>query len=286
MAKWRFAKNQDRSRKKIAPSVLLMRIAAAFFLPLLLTTAFLYFNQARLQKQYSAFVAGQSGKNIAVQAPIGTRTVVDLPDGSKVWLNSGSRLTYPAFFADNQREVRLEGEAFFDIEKESKPFLVQNSGPTVKVYGTRFNVNDYADEDHVVVALEEGSVALDLKGKEAFLHPGEVSVYHRNEHSLSIAKNDLEPLLCWKDGKLIFRNTSLDEIVRVLQRQYNVVFEFDDPSLAGYQYNATFRNESLEQILQLLKVSAPQMQFEYTKAYLTKDGKQVKGKVVVKRKKI
>lgn len=279
-------KNQDRNRKKIAPSVLLMRIAAAFFLPLLLSTAVLYFSQSRLQKQYSAFVAGQSGKNIAVQAPIGTRTVVDLPDGSKVWLNSGSRLTYPASFADNQREVRLEGEAFFDIEKESKPFLVQNSGPTVKVYGTRFNVNDYADEDHVVVALEEGSVALEKDGEERFLVPGEVSVYNRENQKLSIQHQNLEPFLSWREGKLIFRNTHLDEIVRVLQRQYNVVFEFEDPTLASYQYNATFGNESLEQILQLLKVSAPQMQFEYTKAYLTEDGEQVKGKVLVKRKRI
>lgn len=275
-----------REVRRMPASALLIRVAAVLFLPVLLYAGFLYLGHSRIISDYNNLTEALLGKNITVEAPIGTRTIVDLPDGSKVWLNSGSRLFYSAVFANNQREVVLEGEGFFEIKKDSNPFYVKNSGPTVKVYGTRFNVNDYADEDHVVVALEEGSVALEKDGEERFLVPGEVSVYNRENQKLSIQHQNLEPFLSWREGKLIFRNTHLDEIVRVLQRQYNVVFEFEDPTLASYQYNATFRNESLEQILQLLKVSAPQMQFEYTKAYLTKDGKQVNGKVLVKRKRI
>lgn len=258
----------------------LMRGAAILFLPLLVYTGIIYMNKQQLETSYLQFAQSQSEQTISVVAPIGTRTVVDLPDGSTVWLNSGSSLVYPAMFTDGQRKVKLDGEAFFDIEKNEKPFLVENFGPTVKVYGTRFNVNAYADDEQVTVALEEGRISLDVNGQERFMKSGQVSFYNRERNTLLVESQDIERFVCWREGKLIFRNATLDAISRVLQRQYHVDFQFENSSLGEYRYNATFQNESLEQILQLLEFSAP-LKFKYTKGEMDENGLYTKGTVEI-----
>ena len=266
--------------RKITVITVLMRVAAALFLPLMIYTGMIYSNKQQLETSYSQLAENQAEQTISVVAPIGTRTVVNLPDGSTVWLNSGSRLVYPALFSRDEREVRLEGEAYFDIRKDEKPFIVENFGPTVKVYGTRFNVNAYADEKQITVALEEGRISLDINGDERFLLPGQVSFFYRGENQLKVENQNIEQFVCWREGKLIFRNTTLDAITRVLQRQYHVDFKFEKSALADYKYNATFQNESLEQILQLLELSAP-LKFQYTRGNLNSNGLYQKGTVKI-----
>ncbi|WP_430972782.1 FecR family protein [Sunxiuqinia rutila] len=277
----------DRSRKQRNTSGRgvwmrrLSRVAAVLFIPLLLFTTWTLLDKKQLESTYTSLVENKMDEEISVVAPIGTRTIVDLPDGSKVWLNAGSQLTYPPIFANSGRTVHLEGEAFFEVSKDETPFNVENFGPTIKVYGTEFNVNAYEEEEVVTVALVEGSVSLAKSGGELFLEPGEVSFFDKSSETIHVERKNLERFLCWREGRFIFRKAPLNSILRVLQRQYNVEFELANPQLGSHPYNATFQNESLEQIFQLLELSAP-IQFDYTKGYLSKEGAYVKGKVRIK----
>lgn len=259
---------------------LLTRVAAILLIPLLVYTAWIYFSKQQVESSLNQMVENTLGKKITVVAPIGARTAVDLPDGSKVWLNAGSQLSYPPVFDGSERKVHLEGEAFFDIQKRENPFIVQNLGPAVKVYGTSFNVNSYSDEELVTVALLEGKVSLQLNGQEKFLTPGQISYYNKELNSYTVKNEDTERFGWWREGKYVFRDTPLNAILRVLQRQYHVEIGLTKPELGNFKYNATFQNESLEQILELLELSAP-INYNYVKRSLQGDGSFTKGKVII-----
>jgi transmembrane sensor len=235
----------------------LLRVAAILTLPLFLISSWLYFNQNNLEKKYTSLLENKTEQKVTVLAPIGARIVVDLPDGSKVWLNSGSELSYPIIFNTNERHVCLTGEAYFKVQKEEIPFFVSSLGPEIKVYGTEFNVNSYSDEENVTVALIDGKISLELKDKEQFLAPGQISTFNKEKNDISIEHGDVNNFCSWRDGKYIFRNTPLSAILRILQRQHNVSIHLLNTELGNYRYNATIHNESLEQILQLLSMSAP-----------------------------
>jgi ferric-dicitrate binding protein FerR (iron transport regulator) len=256
-----------------------MRAAAACLIAGLLSyTVWLTIDNIRIKSAYAHISDNLNNQMVSVQAPLGTRAEVDLPDGSKVWLNAGSRLSYPALFQDNERRVHLDGEGFFKVQKGKVPFIVENAGPEVKVYGTSFNVNAYANENLVTVALIEGKVSLKTAGSEQFLKPDQVSYFNKTTKTLAIKEEQLDRFVCWRDGKFIFRNTPIEAILRMLQREYNVSIDMKDPSLGNYRYNATFQNENLEQILQLLEFSAP-VKCEYKKGRFTDNGSYVTGQV-------
>lgn len=247
------------------------KVAAVLLLPVMVISGWLIYNQYHLAEKYSNLLADKHEQKVTVVAPIGARIMVDLPDGSMVWLNSGSEITYPIVFNTSERLVNLKGEAYFEVQKAETPFLVSNLGPQIKVYGTEFNVNSYADEDVVTVALAEGKVALDLNGKEEFLEPGQVSYFDRKKNKVTIERSDIQVFSCWREGKYIFRDTPLSAIVRILQRQHNVNIQLLDKELGNYRYKATINNESLEQVLQFLSVSAP-MKYKYKRKVLNPDG--------------
>ncbi|MDP3913496.1 MAG: DUF4974 domain-containing protein [Bacteroidota bacterium] len=247
------------------------KVAAILLLPVLLVSAWLFYSQYNLTQQYSNLLENKHDQKITVIAPIGARIAVDLPDGSQAWLNSGSEISYPVIFNTSERRVSLTGEAYFKVQKGETPFFVSNLGPEIKVYGTEFNVNSYKDEDFVTVALAEGKISLDLKGKEEFLTPGEVSVFDRTKNSIAIEKSDVFVHSSWREGKYIFRDTPLSSILRILQRQHNVNIQLLNPELGNYRYNATINNESLEQILQMLSLTAP-LKYDYKPKALNPDG--------------
>ncbi|MDP2112655.1 MAG: DUF4974 domain-containing protein [Bacteroidota bacterium] len=249
----------------------LTKVAAILLLPVLLVSAWLFYSQHNLTQQYSNLLENKHDQKITVIAPIGARIAVDLPDGSKAWLNSGSEISYPVIFNTSERRVSLTGEAYFKVQNGETPFFVSNLGPEIKVYGTEFNVNSYTDEDFVTVALAEGKISLDLKGKEEFLTPGEVSVFDRTKNSIAIEKSDVFVHSSWREGKYIFRDTPLSSILRILQRQHNVNIQLLNPELGNYRYNATINNESLEQILQMLSLTAP-LKYDYKPKALNPDG--------------
>ncbi len=247
----------NKPSEKASLMITIVRAAAILTLPLLLASAWLFYSQNQLKHKYTQLVENKIDQYITITAPIGARMVVDLPDGSKAWLNSGSELTYPVLFNSTERKVTLSGEAYFKIQHAEVPFKVANLGPEVKVYGTEFNVNSYPNEDVVTVALAEGKVALGLNGIEEFLAPGQVSYFDRKAKKVSIVTTEVHNFSSWREGRYVFRDAPLSAILRILQRQYNVNIQLSNADLGNYRYNMTIQNESLEQIMQLLAYSAP-----------------------------
>lgn len=250
------------------------KVAAVLLLPFMVVSGWLLYNQHNLTQKYSNLLENKHQQNLTVVAPICARIVVDLPDGTKVWLNSGSELTYPIVFNTTERRVHLTGEAYFKVQKSETPFFVSNLGPEIKVYGTEFNVNSYANEDLVTVALAEGKVSLNSEGKEQFITPGQVSAFDKKNKSITIENTDVVTYSSWREGKYIFRDTPLSSILRILQRQHNVTINLMNPQLGNYRYKLTIGNESLEQILQLLSISAP-IKYNFKRRELNPDGTYV-----------
>jgi ferric-dicitrate binding protein FerR (iron transport regulator) len=157
--------------------------------------------------------------------PYGTRSQVTLPDGTHIWLNSGSQLSYPTEFSGNSREVYLSGEAIFDVTHDTeKPFFVITKDVKIKVLGTRFNVSAYDNEPNVQTVLLEGKVTI---GKNAFLaktmqmEPGERVVYNQKSEDFTKDKVDVNYYTSWLYGYLIFENEPTPEVFRKLERYYN-----------------------------------------------------------------
>ena len=161
--------------------------------------------------------------------PYGKRSTLILADGSKVWLNSGSVLEFPAQFTGNKREVRLaSGEMYIEVAPDrQKPFHVRTSGFNVKVYGTKFSVSAYADSPKSVV-LVEGRVSLQTANKkETFLAPSEQAVFSDNS-TFHTQKVDVNQFISWKNGYLEFDKTPMTEVLKQVGRYYNLSFDFDN----------------------------------------------------------
>lgn len=159
--------------------------------------------------------------------PFGQRSQVTLPDGSHIWLNSGSQLSYPPGFSGKTREVYLSGEAFFEVAPDSgKPFFVITRDVKIKVLGTRFNVSAYENEESAQTVLLEGKVNIGRNGflaKSQEMVPGERAVYHKNTESFTKGQADVNYYTSWLFGYLIFENEPTPGIFKKLERYYNQV---------------------------------------------------------------
>ena len=225
------------------------QVAAILLLPLLILSAYLYFKPAsQIAETYQELFT-----------PYGTWSVVNLPDGSKVWLNAGSSLKYPTQFNDKQRVVSMQGEAYFEVESDKKhPFIVKTKQLTVEATGTAFNVNAYAPDHVAAVTLVKGKVAVTLDQKKTIsLSPGEKIDYNLATSLYNVNKTNTYKWCSWKDGILIFRDDPLEYVFKRLGQTYNVEFILKDAELGKYSYKATFEGESLNEILRLLEMSAP-----------------------------
>ncbi len=173
--------------------------------------------------------------------PYGSRSLVTLADGSRVWLNAGSRLIYPSEFVDNRREVFLVGEAFFEVAKnEDQPFFVKTTDVEIKVLGTKFNISAYPEDYSVQTALTEGRVELSrtnagLLEKKIQLSPGKLAYFNKKSRETKIYDVDVQYYSLWTKGLFSFSNTDLNRITRKLERYYNIRFRFDDPFKGSIQ---------------------------------------------------
>lgn len=191
-------------------------------------------------------------------------TRITLPDGSVAWLNHRSSLRYPAIFEGNSRHVELEGEGYFEAAHNEKiPFVVNAGDILVVAHGTTFNVMAYPDENKIETSLISGSVELRRSlpsGKtETFykMNPRDLSVYDKDNKQLATRSVNDERYYCWKDGKLIFTKEPLEEVVRKLGRWFNVDIKIEDPKLCDLTLTATFINETLPQVMELLAQVIP-----------------------------
>lgn len=256
------------------------RGAAVLLVPLVVTVVWLYLQNTSVQTENEEMSAYFRSNPVTVKAPMGGMVNLQLPDGTKVWLNAGSEIKYPASFSGSQRVVSMEGEAFFEVEKADVPFVVNNPGPQVRVYGTQFNVNAYNNEENVIVALAEGKVSLKVNHTEQILKPGEISVFNKEKHSLTIKQASIVPFTSWRAGKLIFRDATLTSIVKTLERRYNASIQIADPAVAHYTYNAIVQGETFEQVLDLLALSAP-IKYKYIRPKQKEDSSFSKAQVII-----
>ncbi len=248
--KWKTLKMRiDSGKKGKSPYSLFLRIAsiaAAFIFGIILTSIII--------TQYFP-ISNTNAQIQNITTPHGARANFTLPDGSIVWLNSGSKLSFSSTFRLN-RPVTLEGEAFFDVVKSLKPFIVSTKFGDVEVKGTSFNVKAFAEET-LQATLVTGKVLFREKDskKEVTLRPGQQVNLLDNKLKITNVETDL--FTSWKDGKLIFRKEFLPEVARRLERWYNVkIILENDKRLANIWYSGTLKMESFSEVLELLSVTA------------------------------
>ena len=234
----------------------LQKAAAVLILPLMAATV--YFASQSVKEQEENVVW------YTLNTPAGMRSEFILPDSTKVYLNSETSLSYPATFSAQNREVNLIGEAYFEVkENKEQPFIVNTGKIDIEVTGTRFKASNYENEKLTEIVLVSGSVNLCLANSTNTHHvltrmePGEKALYDAVNNKLNIERVNVDKYISWKDGILMFRDDPMIEVVRRLNRWFNVEINFTGNGLSDYVYTATFEDESLMQILDLLKVSAP-----------------------------
>lgn len=228
------------------------RTAAAILLPLFLLYQYVLLPSVN---------RNMPEQTITLASMPGVITKAVLPDGSEVWLNSQSELTYPRQFKGKERTVMLEGEAYFNVvsDKKRRFNVVAPHQMIVSAYGTEFNVNAYEDNARHKVTLVNGHVEVavgDLSEKEDLL-PGEQALYAPETKEIVTEKADTYVETAWKEGKLVFRREKFENLIEKLSRKFGVTIVLEDEKLKDYEYTATFTDESLEEILELLKMSAP-----------------------------
>jgi hypothetical protein len=197
-----------------------------------------------------------------IQTPKGGKFQVRLPDGSKVWLNSASTLSYPTAFTGSERKVKLKGEAYFEIASNKKiPFRVESDGQIVEVLGTHFNINSYDDEDFTKTTLLEGSVKVilhsksDVLGKTRMLKPGEQSLTNSSQSGIRIENADTEKAVAWKNGYFKFKNTPIQQIMREVERWYDVELVYEG-TMPTDEFTGFISNEvNISGVLKILEQS-------------------------------
>lgn len=188
----------------------------------------------------------------------GEKLNVKLPDGSRVKLNANSVLIAPAKFGKDHREVKLEGEALFDVRKDpARPFTIVSGEVQTKVLGTSFNVRAYEDEQTVEVAVVSGKVSvLGTGAEEVFLLPNEVSLYDNNSRSLSTRQQDISDLIAWSKNILIFDGDTEAEVFTKLENWFGVNIILPKQAVIQGKYSGRFYNESLERVLEGISYAA------------------------------
>lgn len=187
------------------------------------------------------------------------RSSIVLPDSSIVVLNSASKLEYNGQYNLKSRKVKLSGEAFFDVRTNSeKPFLVQLDQMTIAARGTRFNVFSYLNEARVEATLEEGSIEIVFEDHEPIqLHKGQQAVLFKDSNELLIRDVPVEVYLGWKENKMRFDDTPMEEVILSIQRRYNVDIEILDRDLLELKYTGTFIDESIDEVMEMLALVSP-----------------------------
>lgn len=195
-----------------------------------------------------------------VAADYGQISKVALPDGSVIWINSGSSIKYNNQFSATNRNIELVGEAFFKVAKNKDlPLIVSSSDLRVKVLGTEFCVSAYPEENSIQVVLEKGNVELTSSTHSHFrqqMNPGEMASFNKSRKELSISNVNTELFTSWKDGMINIYNLPLSEVVIKLEKRYNQKFVIDE-EIKDLPYTFTIKNENLNHILSLIEKITP-----------------------------
>ncbi|WP_423126876.1 FecR family protein [Gaoshiqia sp. Z1-71] len=220
------------------------RVASVVIIGLLITLAFFY---QSVQSPDSEFA-------LHFSTPAGAKANFELPDGSIVSLNSGSEMSYSANFKKN-RNVQLKGEAYFEVKKNKGTFSVTTAYGNILVLGTGFNVKAYAD-DQFVTTLEHGSLEISTATGKEILKPGS-QAFLDEKNQLQVKSVDVRDFVSWKDGKLIFVRQPLDEVLKMLERWYNVNIEMDLKEAKNLWFTGTIEMETISEVLEIIGQTLP-----------------------------
>lgn len=190
-----------------------------------------------------------------LSTPRGGQYKLMLPDKSFVWLNAESSVTFPTAFTGKHRKVSITGEAYFEVVKnKAKPFVVEANGATIEVLGTHFNVNVYSNEHDAAVTLLEGSVKLNHHNNSKILKPGQQGIFKENS-SIIMRNADTDNVVDWKDGLFIFEDASVPEVMRQIERWYDVDVKYIG-KIPQIKFNGVIsRNANVSKLLKLLQVA-------------------------------
>ncbi len=227
------------------------RVAVVLVLPLLALSIFLMINKSYEPLQFAEIVA-----------PKGEKAQFVLPDGSSGYLNSGSKLKYAYPFRKN-RLIELSGEGFFNVVPGKNIFTVKVHNMKVEVHGTRFNICAYDDDPNTVTTLEKGSVSVIANdgGKIVEIKPGQQAVFNKSNNQIINRKVDVDLYVSWKDNMLRFQNASFADVVKKMERWYDVKIILDEKLKYTQHYTMTIKTESIREMLDLMVVTTP-MEYE------------------------
>ena len=194
---------------------------------------------------------------------VGGDYFLTLSDGTRVWLNADSELEFPVSFVRNERVVKLQGEAYFEVQRDvNKPFIVDANGLRTRVLGTSFNVKAYRDEQNVFTTLVKGSVAVEVLDNgnvptsRVVLEPGMQAMWHEGSKAISVQPVNVANIAAWKDGKFIFTEEDIEVVLRTLSRWYGVNFICKDTQMEKYTFNGLInKDEKLETVLENLTLA-------------------------------
>ena len=237
-----------------------------------------------------------------IEAPKGGKSLMTLSDGSKVWLNAGSSLNFDNSFGLTNRSLILQGEAYFEVtHDEQRPFLVETPGVTVTALGTAFNIKAYPDDEQIEITLVEGLVRVETNAfsktqtHPVVLEPNQKVVFHKALQTMAEQTNDagdadilnsesalqsftkvelstnvdVEASISWKDKRWIVQSERLGTFATIIERKYDVELIFEDPELENYRISATLEEETIEQLLNAIRLTVPMdYRIERNKVYL------------------
>jgi transmembrane sensor len=228
----------------------LIKYAAIILLPVLLGVG-------------SYFLIGNvfagANKEMVASVDNGQKATLQLPDGTRVWLNSGSSIRYDKSYNQRDRIIALEGEAYFEVAKDKRrPFIVKANEVSVRAVGTTFDVKAYAGDNTITTTLIEGKVnVFDAKTTSQLL-PNQKITFNKNNHTFDkIQVYDAKIAGLWKNNQLAFDSETLEDIAKVLERMYNVQVVFDSEQIKQMRFSGKIKNNSLESVLQLISLTAP-----------------------------
>jgi ferric-dicitrate binding protein FerR (iron transport regulator) len=235
------------------------RVAAILLFPLLGVVFYMLSNNNIQSNKYADLTVD----SLEIIAPIGSRTVIQLSDGTEVNLNYGSRIKYPRNFTGDTREITLTGEGYFDVaHNPERPFIVKTGKLNVKALGTEFNVQAYPDDDFVATTLVEGKVVIEktISGEKTVpvgaMVPGQHVAYNLKSGKVLSTKGGIEKYIAWKDGKLVFEAEPITGVADRLSRMFNVDIEVAN-NVKNFTYTVTFVNDPLFLILDLMEETTP-----------------------------
>lgn len=289
-------------RIKVSWSLIkVITIAAVFCIAFFLGSLFSSSHKSKLPEQATIVTYSE------IKAPYGSKSEINLPDGSRVTLNAGSSLKYPSNFNSDNRDLILVGEAYFKVARNLEiPLIVKAGNINIKAVGTAFNVKAYDDDGLIETTLIEGKVEIThfRQGKEGNqylnLNPKQKAIYIKESDSFTLEKIkaidssvikpvktiyndilispgvDVTQVIAWTQGKLIIRGESLDNLCVELQRKYNVKFIFMNEEIKKYRFSGVLLDETLEQVLNVIKLTAPiNYHFEGKTVFLSTNKEQL-----------